>query len=356
MTSEPTQSIWVLFGRRAGDNRQLAALAEATGLPWSQKRLDFADLAKPREVLREGSVKALTPETRAPLHAPFPDVVLAAGRWSAPVALAIRAASGGRTRLVHIGRPWAPLDWFDLVVTTAQYGLPPRANVVMNRLPLTAPCLLEAEATTAALDALPRPRLTVLVGGDSPPRVLDAAAARAVAADALARARKQGGSLLVATSPRTSPAAVAALREAFANADVPLMLSVFGEGWNAYRAFLCTADGFLVTDDSAAMAAEAAMAGAPVALHPLPRRPSRKMRRVAMLRAAMSVTPTTRALFERLIDRGRVTAVRDLDRFFQGLRADGLLSGGGGARATAARELRDTALRVRRLIARDSAP
>lgn len=341
--------IWVLLGRRTGDNRQLMALADATGLVWVPKPLAFADLTKRRTIPRAGSLDALSAESRASLAAPWPEVVLAAGRWSAPVALAIRAASGGRTRLVHVGRPWAPLGWFDLVVTTAQYGLPARPNVATNCLPLTAPAV--PDPMDAALGALPRPRLTVLVGGDSPPRRLDAAAARALAAAALARAAEDGGSLLVATSPRTSPEVAAALREVLADATVPVRLSIFGEGENAYRAFLAAADGFLVTDDSAAMAAEAALAGAPVTLHALPRRPTPSQRRVAALKAAAAATAATRALFDRLVDRGIVTSIRDLDRFFDGLRADDLLSGGDAARLTAARERERTADRVRRLAA-----
>ncbi|MFD1333337.1 ELM1/GtrOC1 family putative glycosyltransferase, partial [Methylopila musalis] len=169
--------VWALLGRRAGDNRQVLTLAEAAGLPFEAKPLRFNPGRALPTLLRRGSLHTLTLESRALVAPPWPDVVIAAGKRSAPIALWIRMASGGRTRLVHVGRPWAPLSWFDRVVTTAQYGLPARANVIRNTLPLAhAPA--EAEAIPPALAALPSPRLVLLAGGSSRPLMLDAAEAR----------------------------------------------------------------------------------------------------------------------------------------------------------------------------------
>lgn len=342
----PPPRIWALLGRRAGDNRQIVTLAEGSGLPWEAKPLAFADLAK-RAPRRRGSFDALDAASRASLAPPWPDVVIAAGRWSAAVALAIRHASGARTRLVHIGRPWAPLEWFDLIVTTPQYGLPDAPNVLANALPLTAPRAAADPDPGVATAA--RPRLLVLVGGDSPPRVLDAAAARALVEASLARATTAGGSLLVATSPRTRPEAVAALKAALADAPVDVRLSVFGDGRNDYAAFLAAADAIVVTDDSAAMTADAVLSGAPVTLYRLPRRPSAAQRRLALLRALSDRTGPTRALFQRLVARGVITSIRDLDRYAARIEAEGLLAGGDRARRRAAAELSEAARRLRAL-------
>ena len=98
-----------------------------------------------------------------------------------PVAKWIEEQSAGKTRLVHIGRPWAPLEWFDLIITTPQYGLPARPNVLHNTLPLhhvdfdalaRSP---EVERWEREIAALPKPRIAVLVGGSSPSYVLDPA-------------------------------------------------------------------------------------------------------------------------------------------------------------------------------------
>jgi mitochondrial fission protein ELM1 len=338
-------SIWVLLGRRAGDNAQLLTLAAATGLPFLEKRLAFNGLSSLPNIALGATVGSLKPESRVHLSPPWPRVVLAAGKRSAPASQWIKARSGGATRLVHVGRPWAPVDRFDLIVTTAQYGLPARENVLVNALPLSrapadAPVRLD-------LAALPQPRLMGIVGGPSRPLAFDAATGAAFAREALAWAREKNGSLLVATSPRTPRAAVSALKDAMQAADIPVRLSIFGEGPSDWDAFLDAADGFLVTEDSAAMAAQAAMRGKPVTLFALPRRPDARLRFVAALRDGPA-----RRLFATLRDVGLVTSTRNLGAFMDRLQREGLFSGGDAARVVAERELAATAARVRALAER----
>ena len=119
MSAEP---LWVLLGNRHGDNRQLLAIADALGRPYRAVHLRFGPGA--RLAPARWFAHRLTWRSDPPLAPPWPRAVLAAGRKSVPAALWIRRASGGQTRLVHVNRPWAPLAWFDLVVTTPQYALP----------------------------------------------------------------------------------------------------------------------------------------------------------------------------------------------------------------------------------------
>ncbi|WP_020186879.1 ELM1/GtrOC1 family putative glycosyltransferase [Methylopila sp. 73B] len=339
--------IWALYGRRAGDNRQIATLAEATGLPWRPTPLAFNGLSRRPNLLLGATRLSLTQETKASLSPPWPALVISAGKRSVPAALWIRKASGGRTKLVHIGRPWAPLDWFDLIVTTPQYLLPERPNVIINALPLSRP---PAPAPIAEdLAALPGPRLCVIAGGNSRPLIFDAAAARALGAEALRGARESGGSLIVATSPRTSAEATAALQDALADADVPVRLSLFGAGENRYLHFLAAADAFLITDDSAAMVAEGALRGKPVALFRLERRPDRKTRRIELTRRLASISAPTKRLFGALEDAGLLISTRDLDRYVRALADAGFLAGGEAARAHAAGELAETVRRSKAL-------
>ena len=127
------ESLWVLLGNRHGDNRQLLAIADALGRPYRIVQLRFGPGA--RLAPARWFAHRLTWRTDPPLAPPWPRAVLAAGRKSVPAALWIRRASGGQTRLIHVNRPWAPLAWFDLVVTTPQYALPERDNVLVNLLP-----------------------------------------------------------------------------------------------------------------------------------------------------------------------------------------------------------------------------
>ncbi len=175
--------------------------------------------------------------TDPPLAPPWPQAVLAAGRKSVPAALWIRRASGGQTRLVHVNRPWAPLAWFDLVVTTPQYALPERDNVLVNLLPFVppvAPAPLPASFAARAA-ALPRPWTVVLVGGNSRPFVLDEATAAALAATVNAELRSVGGSAWVLDSPRTPAAAMAALERGL---EAPAQIVRWGRDENAYAALL----------------------------------------------------------------------------------------------------------------------
>ncbi len=153
--------VWVLKPQRAGDASQVLALAEGLGLPFETKELarrplDFL-LAPPFVA----SLAGLEPAAAASLKAPWPALVLSAGRENEPVARWIRKASGGTTRIVHVGRPWGPIDGYDLVVTTPQYRLPKRPNVLQNDAPLhrvTADRLAEAARTwSLRLGHLPRP-------------------------------------------------------------------------------------------------------------------------------------------------------------------------------------------------------
>jgi mitochondrial fission protein ELM1 len=122
-------SVWTLTTEKAGDRAQIMTLATALGWPVEEKRLAFNPLYKKNNLLLGASLKSLDRKGSDRLISPWPDLVIASGRRSVPVARWIRRQAGGRTRLVHIGRPWAPLRLFDLVISTAQYRLPARANV-----------------------------------------------------------------------------------------------------------------------------------------------------------------------------------------------------------------------------------
>lgn len=189
------------------------------------------------------------------------------GRRSVPLALHIRDNSGGRSRLVQIGRPCAPLEWFDLIVTTPQYQLPAVANVLQIPLPFGAnPGAPQAD--TAELAGLPRPHVAVLVGGPTKEVRFGLTEARELAAAAARLIENNGGTLLVTTSPRT-PREVAELLRLRLPAASRLHVWKAGAA-NPYATYLATADGVLVTGDSISMLADACRTGAPVDVFPLP--------------------------------------------------------------------------------------
>ena len=323
--------VWLLTGQRAGDRAQILTLAETLGWPFEEKRLAHNLMAAVPNFLLGYSRLSLKARSADPLEAPWPDLVIASGRRSTPIARWIRRRSGGRTRLVHIGRPWAPLKHFDLIVSTPQYHLPKAPNVLHNVLSLSRvdPRRLEQAAATWAprLADLPRPMIALIVGGDARPYVLDRAAAAELGRAANDLAADPGGSLLVTTSRRTRPDAVAAL---FAAISVPCFRHDWAAGGeNPYFAFLALAESLIVTGDSASMLSEACATGKPLWVFGLSERPDFRMRLVRHFRELAKgsdgrKTGWLASLFDRLVDLGLVGSIRDMTAFHQTLAARGL--------------------------------
>ena len=64
-------------------------------------------------VLGQATLRGITADSAATLRPPWPDLVISCGVRNEPVCRWIRAQSGGHTRYVHVGRPWASLDSFE---------------------------------------------------------------------------------------------------------------------------------------------------------------------------------------------------------------------------------------------------
>ena len=263
--TEDQPNVWCLLGRKAGDNTQVRALAEALGFSFTEKHIAAKSWELLPHLLLKVTLAGIDRAGSSELAAPWPDLVISAGRRNEPVARWIQRQSGGRTRLVHIGRPWSPLDTWDLVVTTPQYFLPQQANIWHNRLPLHDHNAVSLQAARdrwrRALGHLPRPWVAVLVGGDSGKFVFTREKGERLGR--LSQGLVQsGGSLLVAGSPRT-PALV--MDAVAAELSGPGFIYRWGEeGDNPYLGFLALADAFVVTGESMSMLGEASATGKPL--------------------------------------------------------------------------------------------
>jgi len=264
--------VWLIDAYRAGERGQVHALVEALGWPSETKMLGYRSHVVLPHVLGQSTLRGISAESAALLRPPWPDLVISSGVRNEPVCRWIRAQSGGRTRYVHVGRPWAPLSSFDLVITTPQYRVPPASNVLNNVLTLhsvstehLAQARQEWESTFAAL---PRPRFAVMVGGDSGPFTLGPKAADRLGRETSQLARAHGGSLLVSTSARTRPEAIDALEAAIAAPSYFHRWRASGPA-NPYMGMLAWADRLIVTGDSIAMLSEACATGKPVTMFDL---------------------------------------------------------------------------------------
>ncbi len=290
-------------------------MADARGAEVVEKPFSYGGLRLlPNILIPPGTAVLDAASRRSVEEGPLPDLVIGVGRRSVPVARWIRKASQGRARLVWLGRPRAPLDWFDLVVTTAQYGLPERSNVLMVDLPPAAPVAPpeDLEVWRERFSDLPRPLVAVLVGGERWPIRLDAREAHRLGAAVNALLRRLGGSWVVSTSPRTGIRQSRALHEVLKK---PGYFYYWREGRkeNPHHALPALADVFVVTSDSASMIAEAVRSGRPVLVHRLPRNP---------LAPRWSAR---RGPMRRLAELGILSPPRDMDAFCDRLEARGLI-------------------------------
>lgn len=232
--------VWLLIGDKAGDAAQLRVLAAALGWPMREVALETNAWRNLPNVLLGESLLS----SRVALAPPWPDVVLWAGRRGTPIARWIRHASGGRARLVNLGRPWAPYGAIDLVIGMPQYRPPSRSNVFGARLPFNRQCRVSQ----------PGDRVVLLAGGPAPPLAFGVGQARRIREEACTLAMSLGKPLLVVASRRTPPA----------------VADVLGASDVSYAEALSRAARIVVTGDSASMIADALSTGRPVDIAPLP--------------------------------------------------------------------------------------
>lgn len=268
-------SVWCLSEGHAGMETQVVGLAEAMGLPHVVKRVRVRwpwDWLPGR--LWPLALRAPTADSD-PLSPPWPDIIVSTGNVAAPLAVAIKRASGGRCRLVHLQNPKMPLRLFDVVVAPRHDRLA-GDNVVETRAGLHRVTVAKvAEGADFWRDRfahLPRPLVGVLMGGSNRRYRLDARAAADLGAGLARAAAASGAGLAVTPSRRTAPAALEALRAAL-GARPRFIWD--GKGDNPYFGLLGLADHLVITADSVSMISEALLTGKPVHVARLPGRSRR---------------------------------------------------------------------------------
>jgi mitochondrial fission protein ELM1 len=329
--------VWVLLGDNAGGNGQLISLADALEWPYETKQLRYNSLNQCPNLFLGPSILTVDRRRSTALEPPWPDLVIASSRRSAPVARWIKKQSGGRARLVHLIHTQAPLHLFDLVITTPQYRLPPRPNVLHNTAPLNrpAPDRLAAAASRwqLRLGNLPRPYTALLVGGNSSLYELNPVTATTLARQASAQVRQVGGSLLVSTSPRTPDSVIEAV---FASLDCPAHCYRWrpNDADNPYLAYLALADNFIVTVDSASQVVEACVTNKPVYVFTWPTRARSPFRVEGVFRrwfgpqghGMLQRSRRLAQLYDQLVYWGLIRPTRDFAASLQILTQKGLVA------------------------------
>lgn len=263
-TAALARTCWVMSDGKAGMEVQGLGLAEALGFDPAVKRIavrrPWRWLPPP---LVPSPLDRLGPGADA-LEAPWPDVLIACGRQTVALSLAIRRASAERTFTVQIQNPVVDPARFDAVVTPRHDRLS-APNVIettggLNRI--TPARLAEAAARFAPqFNGLPRPRVAVLLGGDNKVYRMTREVVARLGRQLAELSRREGAGLLVTPSRRTSAKAMAILRRTLTG--IPAYVWD-GRGDNPYLALLALADALVVTADSVNMVSEAATTGKPV--------------------------------------------------------------------------------------------
>ena len=250
------------------------AIVEALGWDCERKRLHFQERYDKRRPLFRASLRHVDLGRSDAIGPPWPDLILTIGRRPAIAALWIRKQSGGRTKLVIVGRPHRLLQQFDLIITSALFHLPDHPNILKLDLPLMR---YSAERIADAVDEwkgrfhdLKRPLTAVFVGGPEDPFRFDARTARRLL-DQAGSLPGGNGTLVIATSRRTPQNITEAL-----SANLPPNARLYewtsDQRRNPYAALLGLADRFVVSGDSISMMFEVARLGKPLAIAPLPLR------------------------------------------------------------------------------------
>jgi uncharacterized protein len=348
--------VWLLLDDRPGHTTQVVGLAEALGWPCKTKELRFTPLNRLSNRLLGASRLSLDTARSTPLEPPWPDLVIAMGRRCAPIARWVKRQSGGRTKLIQLGRKAANVAAdFDLAVTCRHFQLPPhprRVDLLLPPTQVTARRLRQASEHWAGLfDESARPRVALLVGGTTAHHRLTPETAARMAGEAQEFARGLGGSLTCVTSRRSGAAVEAALRRGAPDAVLHCWRRDQQE--NPYLGYLALADILVVTGESESMLAEAADAAKPLYIYPLPAKPSGPRARLAA--RVLAAARRGGGFCEGLIQNGLVVPPRNLELMHKGMVEAGLarLFGAAGAEVNAtapAARYDDLVARIRRLV------
>jgi len=282
MPSEPPPRIWALLGPHRGDNNQVLALAEALGFPFDEKDLRYNALRRVPPAVLGPTFASVAAGSRRQVEGEPPDLTISTGLRSVPVVRELKRRSRGRMRSVHLGFPRISPRHFDLVVPTPEYPVPDAPNVFRISFALTRHAARAVEqADRDLLEAYPRPRRLLLVGGPTLYWDLSPDDISAAVRGLLKAAQRGGGSVLAVGSPRTPMDVLGAVHGSLEGSSVPFLFEP-GEGPPAYVALIEAADEIFVTADSVAMVADAVTTGKPVGIIPIAKSPLGQLVTAAM--------------------------------------------------------------------------
>lgn len=255
---------WVVTERGlTGTENQCLGVAQALGLTPVLKRISLREPWRTfSPYIRIANGMAFD-RSSDKLEAPWPDLLIASGRKSVAASLFVKKMSGGKTFTVQVQDPRVSRNLFDLVAVPAHDPMRGPNVIVTDAAPnrITAQRLVEAaHRFENVLAHLPRPRVAVLIGGNSKVHSLTPTVMGDFG-ETLRKLAENGAGLMVTASRRTGDENLQILQAWLKDTGAYVW---DGKGENPYEAFLADADHIIVTADSVSMASEAATTGKPV--------------------------------------------------------------------------------------------
>ncbi len=257
---------WVLVDDKAGHAAQACGLTEALGYPHTSKFLRYTKAAALPNMLLGASLKGITRDCQRTMKPPWPDLLIAAGRRTIPIARYIKKQ--------HTTCQWVQLMWpgkaleCDLIIVPEHDQIRPQPNMFVTTGALHGinSTTLEGAKTQweSHLGTLPAPRVGVLLGGHSKSGRMQPEDATLLVDKAKIVAGHEG-SVMITTSRRTPPACMDAIRPMLRPQD--MLYDWRSRKANPYRGMLAWADALCVSGDSISMLSEAASTAKPVYVH-----------------------------------------------------------------------------------------
>ena len=261
--------IWALLDNRMGNNNQVLGVAEALGLPFEQKKIEYDCFAFLPNFLRGATKLGINSSSLREIDIPaerLPDLIIGAGRRMFPLMRYLKKKSKGRTKLVQMMNPgMSGFKEADLIVLPRHDMYKGNASNVIQTL--GAPHRVteqklseELEKWRPQFEKYPQPRISVIVGGSTKKMPFTTEMAKQLALGVL---DLNPGSILVTTSRRTPPDVIQILKQMFPAEET--YFYQFGDaGENPYFGLLAWGSRIVVTGDSMSMCSECCATGVPV--------------------------------------------------------------------------------------------
>jgi mitochondrial fission protein ELM1 len=320
--------VWLLLDDRPGHATQVTGLARQMKWPFVSFQLEFNIMNRLPNPLLGGSLMSLSGQGRAKLKPPFPDLVIAMGRRMVPVVRWIKRQSGGRTRIVLLGRKAMgnPAD-IDLLVSSIHFGQMPRDALFELVVP---PTQVDAESLAAArlarpnpMAALRKPHVVLLVGGPTAQHRFNAQSAKRMVSQIAKATDDLDGGLAIVTSRRTPMETVDAMRVVAPTAHIHMWQMASDD--NPYLSYLVNADFLVVTGESESMIAEGSATRCPLTIYPLEAKPIGLKNGFARVLRHMAEGQGTKAwLCRKILLAGWIVPARDLGLLHSAMEEQGL--------------------------------